>query len=57
MLFEDASVKVILTGKLGADELRSRIQETRSMMDRADSLLRAAEALLAADLDGDRQQD
>lgn len=57
MLFEDASVKVILTGKLGADELRSRIQETQSMMDRANSFLRATEALLAADQDGDRPQD
>lgn len=57
MLFEDASVQIILTGKLGAAELRSRIQQTRSMIDRADSLLRAAEDLLVADQDDDGPQD
>ena len=46
MLFEDASITVILIGKIDAEELRGRIGEARTMIERADTFLRAAGALL-----------
>jgi hypothetical protein len=47
MLLEEASAKVILVGELRPEQLRSTIQEARSMTGQADGLLAAAETMIA----------
>ena len=50
MLLEDASATVILVGELEPEQLRSAIQDARSMTGQADGLLVAAEIMITSGL-------